>query len=258
MKGLDGKVAIVTGAGTGLGRETAIVYAQAGARVVVADVREPDGRQTVDTIRSAGGDALFVKTDVSDSSAVQALIGSTERKYGALHIMTANAGILGTATGKPVADLTEDEFWRVISVNFGGVFLAFKHAIPAITRAGGGAMTATGSLAGHRAMRTLSAYSCSKGAVAALVRTLALELHPAIRVNEVAPGGMPTEMIVHQAQDRNEEPAAVSARPAGATLVQARDVAHVHLFLVSDAAASVNGQTVFADGGRSIVMAAAV
>ena len=119
-------------------------------------------------------------------------------------------------------------------------------------------MTATGSLGGHRAARTLSAYGSSKAAITALVRTLALELYPTIRVNEVAPGGMPTEMLAHQAEERGAEPTGVSARPPGATLVEAADVARVHLFLVSDEGASVNGQTVFADAGRSIVMAPAV
>lgn len=258
MNRLEGKVAVVTGAGTGLGREIALLYAAEGARVVVGDIREQEGEDVVAAIREAGGEALFVKTDVSDSAAVEALVAAAERAYGALHIMTANAGILGTATGKTFADQSLEEFWRVLDVNFGGVVHAFKHATPAILRAGGGAMSATGSLAGHRSMRTLSAYGSSKSAIASLVRTLALELHPAIRVNEVAPGGMTTEMIAHQAEERGEEEAAVSARPAGASLVEPRDVALVHLFLVSAEGASVNGQTIFADGGRSVVMAAAV
>jgi NAD(P)-dependent dehydrogenase (short-subunit alcohol dehydrogenase family) len=258
MKRLEDKVAIVTGSGTGLGREIALLYAQEGARVAVADIREQDGEQTVAMIRAAGGEGLFVKTDVGESRQVAELVAATEREYGALHIMTANAGILGTATGKPFTELTDDEFWRVININFGGVFLSFKHAVPAIQRAGGGAMTATGSLGGHRAARNLSAYVCSKAAVAALVRSLALDLHPTIRVNEVAPGGMQTDMLAHQDEERGSAPAGTSARPAGATFVEPADVARVHLFLVSSEAESINGQTVFADGGRSVVMASSV
>jgi NAD(P)-dependent dehydrogenase (short-subunit alcohol dehydrogenase family) len=258
MKQLEGKVAIVTGAGTGLGREIAIAYAEAGARLVLGDLRETDADETVSIIRSAGGEALFVKTDVSNSTEVKELVAVAEREHGALHIMTANAGILGHATGHSITDLTDEEFWRVITVNFGGVFNSFKHAIPAIQRAGGGAMTATGSLSGHRATKKAAAYEASKAAIAALVRSLALDLHPTIRVNEVAPGGMKTSMLAHQDEERGDAEAGVSLRPAGATFVEPRDVARVHLFLVSDAAASINGQTVFTDGGRSIVMAASV
>lgn len=258
MKRLENKVAIVTGAGSGLGREIALLYALEGARVVVGDVREQDGEQTVSTIRAAGGDALFVKSDVSDSREVAELVGAAEREYGALHIMTANAGILGAATGKSFAEVSDQDFKHVMDVNFGGVLNSFKQAVPAIQRAGGGAMTATGSLGGHQAARNLSAYSCSKAAVAALVRSLALDLYPTIRVNEVSPGGMQTDMLAHQAEERGQAPAGTSARPSGAQFVEPIDVARVHLFLVSDEAESINGQTVFADGGRSVVMAASV
>lgn len=258
MGRLEGKTAIVTGAGSGLGREIALLYAEEGAQVVVADVREADGEQTTTAIREAGGEALFVKTDVTSSPQVEELVAAAERAYGALHIMTANAGMLGTASGKRFGKVTDEELQRVFDVNFGGVFLSFKHAVPAIQRAGGGAMTATGSLGGHRASKGFAAYGPAKAAVAALVRSLALELQPAIRVNEVAPGAMMTDFLKHQGEDKGLDASETPQMPAGVTLVEPRDVARLHLFLVSDDAAAVNGQTVFADGGCSVVMAASV
>jgi NAD(P)-dependent dehydrogenase (short-subunit alcohol dehydrogenase family) len=254
---LEGKVAIVTGGGTGLGRQIALAYAQAGAKVVVGDIREGDGEQTVAEVRASGGDARFVKTDVSVSAEVEELVATAEREYGALHIMTANAGMLGAATGKSFPKVTEDEFWQIVNVNFGGTFLSFKHAVPAILRAGGGAMTATGSLGGHRATRGNSAYGPSKAAVAALVRALALDLYPTIRVNEVSPAAMNTDFLEHYGEDRGLEPGTMP-KLSGITTVDPRDVARVHLFLVSDEAAAINGQTVFADSGCSIVMSPSV
>jgi NAD(P)-dependent dehydrogenase (short-subunit alcohol dehydrogenase family) len=232
-----------------------MAYAAEGARVVVSDVRKQEGEETVRLIRASEGNALFVKSDVIQSSQMADLVATAEREYGALHIMTANAGILGAASSHYLADISEDDFWHVINVNLGGVFNAFKHAIPAILRAGGGAMTATGSLGGHLAAKRLSAYGSSKAAVSQLVRVLALELSPTIRVNEVAPGGMVTEILAHQAEELGVDPPSPPYRSTSGSFVEPRDVALLHLFLVSDEGASVNGQRIFADAGRSIVMA---
>src|ERR1700761_1270566 len=121
MGRLEGKVAIVTGGSTGLGRETAALYAEEGARVVGADIREAAAQETIDRIRAAGSEALFVSADVSSAGDVRAMIDAAEEHFGALHIMTANAGIMGRAAGKSVEQITEEEFAEVMAVNFWGV-----------------------------------------------------------------------------------------------------------------------------------------
>ena len=254
---LDGKVAVVTGAATGLGREIARLYAEAGAAVVVADVAAQEAHRTAELIVEAGGKALFVETDVTIPSQVQQLMATAESHFGGLHIMTANAGILGRGHGKAFTDLREEEFAQIMDVNFGGVRRCFAAAIPTIRRSGGGSMTATGSLSAHRGYANLAAYSASKGAVLALVRALAHELAPEIRVNAVSPGTIRTDMRRH-AEEAGATPSAPSGAPPEPTFggsADPRQVAWAHLFLVSDQASFINGQVLLADGGRSIVPA---
>ena len=258
MGRLDDKVAIVTGAGTGLGRETARLYAEEGAKVVVADIREPDGEETVRLIREAGGEAIFVLTDVADAAAVHALVAASEANYGKLNIMTANAGILGRGAYTPFVDLPDADFDQVMQVNLNGVVHAFKHAIPAIQRAGGGAMTATASLGGTRGWNGLEPYCASKGAVLALVRALSVELAPTIRVNAVSPGSMATQLAVHTMEDRGGAEFTRSSRMgnlADRPVAEPRQVAYAHLFLVSDESSFVNGHDLVADGGWGVIPA---
>ncbi len=258
MGRLSGKVAIVTGAATGIGRATALLYAEEGAKVVVSDLRPAEAESTVQAIRDAGGDAIFVASDVSKSEDVQNLIRETESHYGALHVMTANAGILGRGHNKSLVDITEDEIDQIMSVNFGGVARSFKYAIPAILKSGGGAMTATASLSGHRGYAKLPAYCASKAAVIGLVRSVAADLVPHIRVNAVSPGTVRTEIAAHNEEETGKPfippPGSVSeqayARPA-----DPRELAQAHLWLVSDDASFVTGQALLVDNGRSVVPA---
>jgi NAD(P)-dependent dehydrogenase (short-subunit alcohol dehydrogenase family) len=252
MPRLAGKVALVTGAATGIGREIALLYAAEGAAVVAADVRAEEGEATVAAIRSAGGEAVFVPTDVSSSNDVEAAVRTAERAFGKLDVVTANAGILGRGAWKRLPEVDERDFAQVIDVNLYGVVFAFKHAIPALERAGGGALTATTSLAAHRGVREgLAAYTASKAAVAGLVRSLATQHAPLIRVNAVSPGAVATELPAHTAE-LNEQTEVTWPDRSSVAVAQPRDIAYVHLFLASDEARAVTGQVVCADGGRSV------
>jgi NAD(P)-dependent dehydrogenase (short-subunit alcohol dehydrogenase family) len=256
MGKLDGKVAVVTGAATGLGRQIALLYAREGARVAVADVRGEEGERTVADIAAAGGDARFFQTDVASSASVRAAVGGAEEAFGAIHVMTANAGILGRGAGKSLVDLSDDEVAQVMDVNFYGVLYAFRAAIPAIRRAGGGAMTATTSIAAHRALANLPIYCASKGAIVALMRAVAADVAPDIRVNTVSAGTMATEISVHNAQERGVAEPRTYGRPtedAFSRIADPVEVARVHLFLASDDASYVNGQALVADGGKTIL-----
>jgi NAD(P)-dependent dehydrogenase (short-subunit alcohol dehydrogenase family) len=249
---LTDKVAVVTGAATGIGRQIALLYAEEGARVVVSDVRAAEGEETVDRIRKAGGQAVFVKTDVSKSRDVAALVDAAEQEFGALHVMTANAGIMGRGTKKSLVEIAEDEFREIMAVNFDGVWLAFRHAIPAIERAGGGAMTATASLSAHLGSGKLPAYCASKGAVVALVRSVAADLAPRIRVNAVSPGAVATELVAHTAEALGVDPSTLAPTVTGWDgAADPREIAQAHLFLVSEESRFVNGQALIVDGGRS-------
>src|SRR5258705_5382133 len=160
---LVGKVAIVSGGSTGLGRQIARTYAAAGASVVVGDIEAEDGKQTIGSIRSQyGADAKFIKADVTSGSDVRALVEQTEAEFGRLDIMTANAGVLWRCVWQPLQDIEEDDFDYVLQVNLYGVYRCFKYAIPALMRAGGGARTPTTSLGAHRRVANRDPCSASK------------------------------------------------------------------------------------------------
>jgi NAD(P)-dependent dehydrogenase (short-subunit alcohol dehydrogenase family) len=252
---LEGKVAIVTGGGTGLGREICLLYAQEGAKVVVSDIRD-EAEETVAAIADAGGESTFVQANVAKEDDVTKLVEAAEKTYGGLHVMTANAGTLGRGHRKSIADLQEDEVREVFDINFFGVYYSFRHAAPLIERSGGGSMIAVSSTSALRGMADLSAYSASKGAVSALVRAVAAELAPKrIRVNAVVAGPMATQLHRHLSEDRGEDPANVpqSAPDSERGIAHPREVAYVALFLASDEASFVSGEEYRADGGRSIL-----
>lgn len=244
---LIGKTAIITGGGGGIGRSTAIRFAKEGARVAVADIDSTIGEETVRLIKEDGGEAIFVKTDVTDSEQIKALINTTTSTFGALHILFNNAGV-GNSEVRSV-DLSEEEWDRVIDINLKGVFLGIKYAIPELIKAGGGAIINTSSLLGLKGQKYVSAYNASKAGVVMLTQNASLEYgNYNIRVNAIAPGVIDTSIIDHWKQDERKWPI-ISRANALRRIGTPDEVANAVLFLASDEASFITGTTLSVDGG---------
>jgi NAD(P)-dependent dehydrogenase (short-subunit alcohol dehydrogenase family) len=246
---LEGKIALITGAGSGIGREAAKLFAGEGARVVVADRDAAGGEATVRAVADAGGEASFVETDVASSESVRAAIAHAEERHGGLHVLFNNAGIFPDDDGDPVA--TPEPVWdRVMDVNLKGVFLGCKHGIPALLRAGGGSIINTASFVAVMGAATAQvAYTASKGGVLAMTREIAvIYARQGIRANALCPGPVNTPLL----QELLAEPEARARRlvhvPMG-RLAEPEEVARAALFLASDDAAYVNGTSFLVDGG---------
>jgi NAD(P)-dependent dehydrogenase (short-subunit alcohol dehydrogenase family) len=249
---LTGKVAIITGAARGLGAEIARTYAEEGARVVVADIRQATAAAVVESIRAAGGDAAAVPADVTDPAAIRALLEACVTRYGRLDVMVANAGVLGEI-GVPLAGTCETAFRRTVDVNLFGVYHCFKYAQPVIAASGDGtgALLATTSVAAHRGVARLDAYSASKAAVVGLVRSLAADLAPMIRVNSISPSTLRTSIAEHV--EHADAPAQPSLAPSGrAVIADLRKVAAAFVYLASDEGSLVTGQSLCVDAGRTV------
>jgi NAD(P)-dependent dehydrogenase (short-subunit alcohol dehydrogenase family) len=263
MGRLEGKVAIITGGASGLGEATARLFAREGASVVLGDIHQQRGEAVVAAIEEAGGKAAFQYTDVRSAEQVKALVDLAESTFGHVHIMVANAGIGGAASRKQLEDVTEEEFEEVFQVNTAGAWRSFKYAAPAIRRAGGGAMTASASIAGLTTLggAKLGAYSASKQAAVSLTRHFAAELaDDGIRVNCVCPGRMLTNIDESYGYDSEELDKARVTRRSGKiegarrVICDPIEVAYLHLFLCSDEASFVNGQAIMADGGGELFL----
>jgi NAD(P)-dependent dehydrogenase (short-subunit alcohol dehydrogenase family) len=250
---LDGKVSLVTGSGSGIGRATALRLAQSGSRVVVSDVNEDGGRETVDAIEQAGGEAIFVRTDVASAAGVQALIHTTVETYGRLDCAVNNAGVGGTSRdGRRYATHEyPDEMWdRILSINLTGLFLCLKHEIAQmLAQGGGGAIVNLASIAGLVGGFG-SAYVASKHGVIGVTRNTALEYaRQGIRINAVCPGAVETPMTaaafgaIPGLEDRWRE-----TEPIG-RFAAPREIAEAITWLCSDAASFVTGIALPVDGG---------
>ena len=240
---LDGKVALVTGAASGIGRASALAFAREGAKVVVADVAVEGGEETVRMIEAAGGDGLFVKADVSQAEEVERLVAKVTEAYGRLDCAHNNAGILGGLA--PIATCTEENWDRVIATNLKSVWLCLKYEIPVMLEQGGGAIVNTSSAAGLIAFPALAAYVASKHGVAGLTKAAALEYaRKSIRVNAVCPGFIDTPMVQGLVTGDRVQQAML---PLG-RLGTPQEVAEAVVWLCSDAASYVTGHTLLVDG----------
>jgi NAD(P)-dependent dehydrogenase (short-subunit alcohol dehydrogenase family) len=246
MKLLDNKVAIVTGAGSGIGREIAWQLAAEGATVVTSDVNENGGRQTVAHIEEQRGRAIFVKADTSSPRDNESLVSEAVKRFGGLHIAVNNAGIGGPSA--PVGEYPIEGWDKVVSVNLSGVFYGMRYQIPAMLRAGGGSIVNIASVLAQVGFRSSSAYAAAKHGVVGLTQSAALEYGPQkIRVNAVGPGFIKTPLL-----EKNIDAAGLKmleGMHALGRLGESAEVAEMVLWLCSDKASFVTGSYYAVDGG---------
>ena len=251
---LENKVALITGAASGMGQAAAVEFARAGARVAMSDVNEEGLAETAVLVGDVGGVCISITGSVSDSGDVATMVGRTVDAFGALDVLYSNAAIyLPNRGDAPVVDLDEDVWQRVIDVNLKGVYLCAKYAIPAMIRGGGGSIINVSSLAGTRGSRQSHAYAMAKGGVISLTQSLAVTYGPqGIRANAIAPGAIDTPMVRGSGTlDEAATRAMMGHLPLGRVGL-AEEVARVALFLASDESAYVTGTVQLVDGGFSL------
>ena len=248
-KRLEGKVALITGAGSGIGREAALLFSSEGAAVVVVDREDAAGHDTVKSLEAAGGRAVFAHADVSRADDCERMIATAEQTFGGLHVLFNNAGIMDSRDDDAVS--TDTEVWDLtMNVNAKGVFLGCKYGIPALRRAGGGSIINTASFVAILGAATPQiAYTASKGAVLALTRELAIvHARENIRVNALCPGPLHTELLMKFLDTEPKKQRRLVHIPMG-RFGLAREIAQAALFLASDESSFVTGTEFLVDGG---------
>ena len=242
----EGKVALVTGGTSGIGHATAVAFAREGAKVVVSGRREKEGGEVVAEIVKNGGEAIFVKTDITIESDVKVLVDKTIEAFGRLDYAFNNAGVEQSFT--PLADQTEDDYKFVMDTNVKGVWLSMKYEIPAIL-ANGGAIVNTSSIAGLIGMATIPLYIASKHAVIGLTKSLAIEYgKQGIRINAVLPAAIETPMFDRFASTPETQQYMASLHPIG-RVGKAEEIADAVIWLCSDKSSFVTGTSLIVDGG---------
>jgi len=246
---LANKVALITGAGSGIGRESALLFSREGARIVVVDVKDEAGEAVVGELRSAGGEAVYVYADVSKAADAEAMIRAVEESFGRLDVLFNNAGISHPKDDDAVA--TEEEVWDLtMNINLKGVFLGCKFGIPALRRAGGGSVINTASFVALLGAATPQlAYTASKGGVLAMTRELAtIHARENIRVNALCPGPLRTPLLMQYLDTEEKRRRRLVHIPMG-RFGEASEIAKAALFLASDESSFVTGATFLVDGG---------
>ena len=249
MGRLDGKVALITGGGNGMGREASILFAAEGAQVMVADAVEDAARATADTVRAAGGTADFVFVDVAEAAAVEAMVAATTARFGGLHVLYNNAGIFPADDGG-VLETPESTWQRVMDVNLKGVWLGCKYGIPAMLESGGGSIVNVASFVAIVGAATAQiAYTASKGGVLSMTREIAVEwARKGIRANSLCPGPIETPMLAELLADPERRARRMVHVPMGRP-GRAEELAKAALFLASDDSSYMTGAALVVDGG---------
>ncbi len=251
---LRNKVALITGAGQGIGYASARVFVEEGARVVVAEINPERGRQAEEELRQLGGEALFVPVDCSRADSVRQMISTVREHFGALDVLYNNASVFLPGKDGPVTEITEEHWAHILAINLQSVFLCSKYAIPLMLENGGGAIINTGSSASILGIPGCDAYTASKGATVALTRSMAVEFGGrGIRVNCLCPAGIETEMVKASNLDNPafDQDYFFRKAPLG-RLGRPEEVARVAVFLASDESSYLNGAILRVDGGITI------
>ena len=250
---LADKVAIITGAGSGMGRASACLFAKEGAKVSVVDINVAGGQQTVELIKRSGGVAQFINADVAKASDVERMVQATVNAYARLDILFNNAGVPMSFT--PIEEVSEELYDKILAVNLKGIFLGCKYATPIMKKQGGGVIINTASIAGLRARPGLNVYCASKGGAILLTKAVAIELAPYnIRVNAINPVATDTPMLPGFIGDRDLEEgrkAFIATIPLGRLAIP-EDIANAALYLACDESSMLTGTCIDVDGGRGI------
>ena len=246
---LKHKVALITGAGSGIGRQSALLFAGEGASIVVVDIDDQGGRETVELVEAQGGRAIYVHADVSRATHCAKMVHVAEETYGGLHVLFNNAGIMHARDDDVIA--TEEDVWDLtLAVNLKGVYLGCKHGIPALRRAGGGSVINTASFVAIVGAATPQiAYTASKGGVLAMTRELAvIHARENIRVNALCPGPLRTELLMNFLDTEEKRQRRLVHIPMG-RFGEASEIAKAALYLASDESSYVTGAAFMVDGG---------